>query len=326
MSVQHQYSFKVDETLHGQRLDKALSHLCTDLSRSRLQALIKEGQVSLNGINSVIASEKVELGDRLDIVMPPLQEATPKAQEIALDVVYEDEHLLVINKPVGLVVHPGAGNHDGTLVNALLHHCGDSLSGIGGVVRPGIVHRLDKDTTGLMVVAKNDFTHQGLSAQLADRSLSRVYHALVLGVLMPPMGMVDKPLGRDLKNRQKMAVTAKNSREAVTHYQSIRNYRDTLSLVECHLETGRTHQIRVHMSHMKHPLIGDPLYGAQITAVRAALKRGGYEPEVIEQILAFDRQALHAKELSFIHPATEEEMHFESDLPDDYAAILALLS
>jgi 23S rRNA pseudouridine1911/1915/1917 synthase len=319
------YSFKVDETLDGQRLDKALSTLCADLSRSRLQALIKDGQVSLNGINSVTASEKVERGDRLDIVMPPLVEAAPKAQDIALNIVYEDKDLLVINKPVGLVVHPGAGNHDGTLVNALLHHCGESLSGIGGVIRPGIVHRLDKDTTGLMVVAKNDFTHQGLSAQLADRSLSRVYYALVLGTLMPPMGMVNKPLGRDLKNRQKMAVTAKNSRDATTHYKSLHTYADTLSLVECHLESGRTHQIRVHMAHIKHPLIGDPLYGAQITAVRAALKRGGYEPEVIEKILSFDRQALHAKELSFIHPALEEEMSFESDLPDDFAELLELL-
>lgn len=323
--TQH-YTFKVDETLHGQRLDKALSTLCSDLSRSRLQALIKGGQVSLNGINDVTASEKVEAGDRLNIVMPPLVEAAPQAQNITLDIVYEDDHLLVINKPVGLVVHPGAGNHDGTLVNALLHHCGDTLSGIGGVIRPGIVHRLDKDTTGLMVVAKNDHAHQHLSAQLADRSLSRIYHALVMGTLMPPMGYIDKPIGRDLKNRQKMAITAKNSREAVTHYRVIEAFNNVLSLVECQLETGRTHQIRVHMAHNKHSLIGDPLYGAQPTAVRAALKRGGYEPEVISQIMAFERQALHAKELSFIHPASDEEMHFESELPDDFKEILRLLS
>ena len=255
-----------------------------------------------------------------------MQEASPQAQDIKLDIVYEDEHMLVINKPVGLVVHPGAGNHDGTLVNALLYHCGDSLSGIGGVVRPGIVHRLDKDTSGLMVVAKNDKAHQGLSEQLSDRSLSRVYLALVLGVPMPPSGCVDKPIGRDPRNRQKMAILAKNSREAQTHYKVKTNYHDALALLECRLQTGRTHQIRVHMGHIKLPLVGDPLYGPQPTALRAALKKAGYEKDDIESIVAFGRQALHATEISFVHPVTAKRMSFNASPPDDFSNILNILN
>lgn len=316
--------FIVSDEFDGQRLDKALSGLCEDLSRARVQALIKEGQVKINGF-SASASEKVDRGDVLDVVVPPVQEAEPQPENIPLDIVYEDDDLLVINKPAGLVVHPGAGNYDGTLVNALLYHCGGSLSGIGGVARPGIVHRLDKDTSGLLVAAKNDRAHQGLSSQLADRSLSRIYYALVLGVPMPPAGVVDKPIGRDPKNRQKMAVTSKNSREAQTAYQVAAEYRNVLSLIQCSLHTGRTHQIRVHMAQIKFPLIGDPLYGTQPTALRAALKKAGYEPEVMDAVLAFGRQALHAAEISFIHPMTEEEMHFESELPDDFSNLLKIL-
>lgn len=318
-------NFKVGEDQSGQRLDKALSFYCADISRARLQSLIKGGQVSVNGIAETRASEKIDQGDRLCVLIPPAQEASPQAQNIQLDIVYEDEHMLVINKPVGLVVHPGAGNHDGTLVNALLYHCGDSLSGIGGVVRPGIVHRLDKDTSGLMVVAKNDKAHQGLSEQLSDRSLSRVYLALVLGVPMPPSGCVDKPIGRDPRNRQKMAILAKNSREAQTYYKVKTNYHDALALLECRLQTGRTHQIRVHMGHIKLPLVGDPLYGPQPTALRAALKKAGYEKEDIESIVAFGRQALHATEISFIHPVTEKRMSFDVPPPDDFSNILKML-
>lgn len=316
---------KVDEAQSGARLDKALSALHEDLSRARIQSLIKDGKVRINGFAADGASERVKKGDVIEIAIPPLQEAQPQAQNIALDIVYEDDDLLVLNKPAGLVVHPGAGNHGGTLVNALLHHCGASLSGIGGVIRPGIVHRLDKDTTGLMIVAKNDFTHQGLSAQLAERTLGRIYIAVVCGILMPPMGVVDKPLGRDLKNRQKMAITSKNSREAQTHYKVLQQFRDTFSLVECMLETGRTHQIRVHMTHLKAPLIGDPLYTIQQTALRAALKKVGYAEEVQDYVLNFPRQALHAKEIHFIHPRSEEEMSFESDPPEDVFKLLKLL-
>ncbi len=318
-------SYTVEEEQNGQRLDKALSMLCEDLSRARVQALIKEGQVLVNGLAAIGVSEKIETGDVLQVTIPPLVEASPQPQDIALDVVYEDDDMLVINKPAGLVVHPGAGNHDGTLVNALLHHCGDSLSGIGGVIRPGIVHRLDKDTTGLLVVAKHDRAHQGLSDQLSDRSLSRIYYALVLGVPMPPMGVVNKPIGRDLKNRQKMAVTAKNSREAQTAYKVVESYNKALSLIQCQLHTGRTHQIRVHMAQIKLPLVGDPLYGPQQTALRAAMKKAGYEPEIVESALNFGRQALHAAEISFIHPMSGEEMSFEAEMPDDMANLLKSL-
>lgn len=320
------YSYTVPDDCDGQRLDKVLSQLCDELSRARIQALIKEGQVRVNTIVENKGSEKVESGDKLSIQVPEAKEAEPEAQDIPLDIIYEDDDLLVINKPVGLVVHPGAGNHDGTLVNALLHYCGDSLSGIGGVIRPGIVHRLDKDTSGLMVVAKNDIAHQGLSAQLSDRSLSRVYHALVLGTLMPPSGIVDKPIGRDGRNRQKMSVTGKNSREAITEYKSLQSFRDAVSLVECRLQTGRTHQIRVHMAHKKFPLVGDPTYGPQATALRAALKRSGYEPEDIEEIMNFPRQALHAKEISFVHPRSGETLSFETDYSFDLLNLLKILN
>lgn len=318
-------TFSIDSYYDGVRLDKALTELCEDLSRARIQALIKDGQVSVNGFVEKSASIKIEEADEVVIIIPEVVEATPRAENIPLNIVYEDDHLLVINKPAGLVVHPGAGNWDGTLVNALLHHCGDSLSGIGGVARPGIVHRLDKDTSGLMIVAKNDKAHAGLSEQLSDRSLSRVYHALVFGTMMPITGVIDKPLGRDLKNRQKMAVTAKNSKEAITNYKVLKEYRGALSLVECKLETGRTHQIRVHMAHKKHPLIGDPLYGGQPTAIRAGLKKAEYDPAKIEEVIAFPRQALHAKSISFIHPILDEEFSFDSDYADDFSNLLNLL-
>lgn len=316
------HTFEIENMHDGLRLDKALTELCVDLSRARIQSLIKDGQIQVNGFIEKSASSKVDRGDEVTIIIPEIVEAAPKAENIALDIVFEDKHLLVINKPIGLVVHPGAGNWDGTLVNALLHHCGDSLSGIGGVARPGIVHRLDKDTSGLMIVAKHDKAHIGLSEQLSDRSLSRVYHALVFGTLMPMSGEIDKPIGRDLKNRQKMAVTAKNSKEAITNYKVLKEYRGALSLVECKLQTGRTHQIRVHMAHKKHPLIGDPLYGGQPTAIRAGLKKAQYDPELIENVINFPRQALHAKSISFIHPISDEFMSFDSDYADDFSNLL----
>lgn len=317
--------FKIEASDDGKRLDKVLSALCEDLSRGRLQTLIKEEKIKINDIVETSASIKAEVGDVITITVPDVVEALPQPQDISLNIVYEDDDLLVINKPVGLVVHPGAGNHDSTLVNALLHYCGESLSGIGGVARPGIVHRLDKDTSGLMVVAKNDKAHTGLSEQLSDRSLTRIYHAIVLGSPMPPAGTIDKPIGRDLKNRQKMAITSKNARDAITHYKVIENFNDVLSLVECKLQTGRTHQIRVHMAHQKYPLIGDNLYGPQVTALRAGLKKGGYEPEIIDEIMGLKRQALHAKAISFIHPCTNERLSFDSEYPQDVSKVLNLL-
>lgn len=309
----------------GQRLDKILAILCTDFSRSRLQDLIASGQVRVNDRLCKTASSKISTGDVIDIAIPPPAPAAPAPENIPLDILYEDDDLLVINKQAGLVVHPGAGNRAGTLVNALLAHCGDSLSGIGGVARPGIVHRLDKDTSGLMVAAKNDRAHKGLAAQLEDRSLHRLYHALVLKIPFPPTGRVDAPIGRHPKNRLKMAVLRQGGREAATNFRLLENYRDALALIECTLETGRTHQIRVHMDHAGHPLIGDPLYGPQATAVKAALDRAACPPETAREILGFPRQALHAAGISFTHPGSGKTMNFEIHPPQDLSKVLKLL-
>jgi 23S rRNA pseudouridine1911/1915/1917 synthase len=317
---------KIPEEMAGNRLDKALSLLLPEFSRARLQALLKGGHVTLGGVTCEKLSVKVKAGDRISLVLPPLEEADPEAQDIALDVVYEDEHLLVINKPAGLVVHPGAGNHDGTLVNALLHHCGASLSGIGGVARPGIVHRIDKDTSGLLVVAKHDRAHRHLSEQLVERTLSRVYLAIVFKTPVPKKGSVNIPLARDSGNRLKMAINRRTGREAQTDYLVLQDFEGALSLVQCKLHSGRTHQIRVHMQSLGHPLIGDPMYGPQRNAVEAAMKKAGFEPEQIEAALALKRQALHAASISFIHPETEEWVEFEAPLPEDLANLLEILS
>lgn len=313
------------------RLDKILAEMVSDMqegiSRSRLKNLILEGRVLLNDKICPDPSMTIGEGDRVELAIPPPIDAEPEAENIPLDIVYEDEDLLVINKQAGLVVHPGTGNHTGTLVNALLYHCGDELSGIGGVKRPGIVHRLDKDTSGLMMVAKSDRAHQGLAAQLADRSLSRIYTALVWKMPTPIKGIIDVPIGRHQANRLKMSVRShKMGREAQTHYLREETFNDVVSRVLCQLETGRTHQIRVHMQHFGHPLLGDPVYGLPAQEQRSLLNRGGYDEEVRDQILAFPRQALHAGEIHFIHPVTDEEMSFEAPLPDDMAELLKLLN
>lgn len=316
----------VSEECSGLRFDKAFSELVEDLTRSRAQSLIKQGAVHLNGLICKDTSRKVMKGESIEFIMPELEEAEPEPENIPLDIVYEDDDLLVLNKQVGLVVHPGAGNWSGTLVNALLYHCGDSLSGIGGVMRPGIVHRLDKETSGLMVVAKHDKAHKGLASQLEDRSLSRVYKALVLKVPTPVKGTVDQPIGRDPRNRLKMAIRGAGGKDARTHYLVKENYKDACSLVECKLESGRTHQIRVHMEAIKHPLIGDPLYGPQKTAVESALKKGGFDQSVIDLVHAFPRQALHAQYLSFIHPITGDVHDYEGEMPSDFSALLRSFS
>lgn len=310
----------------GVRLDRAVASLFPDYSRTRLQGLIDAGECLVNNQICKTPSRKMEMGDVVILSLPPLVDADPQPENIPLEIVYEDDDLLVINKPVGMVVHPAVGHQTGTLVNALLYHCGEGLSGINGVKRPGIVHRLDKDTSGLMMVAKNDFAHHSLSEQLQDRSLSRVYLALVLGIPFPPRGRVETMIGRHQSNRLKMAVHSNAGRDAATNYAVVETYRNVLSLVECQLETGRTHQIRVHMEHIGHPLIGDALYGAQTTKVTAKLKKAEFEDDVKAAILGFPHQALHAKEISFIHPRTEEEMHFESELPDDMAALIEAIS
>jgi 23S rRNA pseudouridine1911/1915/1917 synthase len=308
-----QIELTISPALAGQRLDKALTMLAAEiggdqpLSRARLQALLAEEQITLNGKPATDVSRKVKEGDTYTLHLPPPEAAKPKAQKIALAIIYEDKDVLVINKPAGLVVHPAPGNRDQTLVNALLAHCGKSLSGIGGVARPGIVHRLDKETSGLMVVAKNDLAHQNLSAQFADRSLSRTYHALVHGVPPIRMGVVDAPIGRDTRDRKKMAVTGKG-KPARTRYKILEIFHET-ALVECNLETGRTHQIRVHMAHLKHPVIGDPTYG------RGRAKK----------FYDFPRQALHAAAIKFIHPRTGKTLSFTAPLPKDMQAFLKKL-
>ena len=318
-------TIEVPAEYNNQRADKVLSALCDDLSRSRLQSLIKDGVVLLNNEPLKTASFKVGEGDVLSLSIPEPVEADPQPENIPLDIVYEDDDMLVVNKQVGLVVHPGAGNWSGTMVNALLYHCGDTLSGIGGVIRPGIVHRLDKDTSGLILVAKNDYAHQALAAQLEDRSLSRVYYALVTGVPMPVKGVVERPIGRHRHHRLKMSVMSSAPRDARTHYKVIESFGEACSLVECRLETGRTHQIRVHMEALGYPLVGDALYGPQPTLLKSKLEKGKYASEIIDEILKFSRQALHAKALKCVHPRTGEKLSFDAPEPDDFSNLLKLL-
>ncbi len=319
---ENKLSYIVAEGRVGLRADKYLSGVCDELSRSRIQGLISDGQVMFNDAVLKTPSVKVAEGDTFSVCVPAPAPSEPEAENIPLDIVYEDDDLLVINKAAGMVVHPGAGNWNGTLVNALLHHCGDSLSGIGGVVRPGIVHRLDKDTSGLMMVAKNDHAHKYLSEQLADRTLSRIYHAIVFDVPIPIKGSVNRPIGRHRHNRLKMSVMSNAPRDACTHYKVLKNYKDACALLECKLESGRTHQIRVHMEAIGHPVLGDSVYGVQQTALIAKMKKAGYPNDLIKEFIEFPRQMLHATRISFIHPSTKEEMIFECDAPDDISKLL----
>ena len=307
----------------GQRLDKFCADLFPDLSRERVKQLIANGGISVKG-EKLKPSTKVEAGWVIKCEIPDAEDATPQPEDIPLNILYEDDDLIVINKTAGMVVHPASGNWTATLVNALLYHCGETLSGIGGIKRPGIVHRLDKDTSGVMLVAKNDHSHAHLSAQLADRSLSRVYLALVWDVPIPPVGTIDIAIGRDHKNRLKQAVKrgdANISRHAITHYKLLQNFDDAMSLVECKLQTGRTHQIRVHMQAKGHPLVGDPMYGAQKTLQISRAERLSDKYNKTD-VLEFPRQALHAHEIKFIHPRTNEEMHFKCPLPKDICKII----
>jgi 23S rRNA pseudouridine1911/1915/1917 synthase len=310
----------------GSRLDSYLAGAVADLSRSRAKALILEGHVSVGGATIVEPKRPVKLGEVLTVNLPPPEPAIPAPERIPLSIVYEDDDLIVIDKPAGLVVHPAAGNHSGTLVNALIAHCGENLSGIGGVARPGIVHRLDKDTTGLMVVAKTDRAHRGLSAQFADHGrtgpLERGYRALVWGAPTVSEGTIDAALARSRLNREKMAVVKTGGRQAITHFRVEARYgqkgKDPVaSLLDCRLETGRTHQIRVHLAAIGYPLIGDRTYGAGFLTKAATLT----EP-ARGHAASFPRQALHAWLLKFEHPATGDEMRFESPLPADMAKLI----
>jgi 23S rRNA pseudouridine1911/1915/1917 synthase len=308
------------------RLDRFLSACLPELSRTRIQSLLKQGHVASGGATIVDAKYRVKPGERFTLDVPPPAPAEPGAEAIPLKVVSEDDDLIVIDKPAGLVVHPGAGHGSGTLVNALIAHCGASLSGIGGVARPGIVHRLDKDTTGLLVVAKTDRAHKALAAQFADHGrtgpLERGYMALVWGSPPRATGTIDAPLGRSTRNREKVEVKRDGGREAVTHYRVVERYgpkeRPLAALVECRLETGRTHQIRVHLASIGHPVIGDRAYGAGFATTASLLT----EP-ARSLAAAFPRQALHACLLAFEHPETGAEMRFKSDLPEDMAGLVA---
>ncbi|MBR1455523.1 MAG: RluA family pseudouridine synthase [Oscillospiraceae bacterium] len=289
----------------GERIDALLARTMEGLSRSQAQRLLEAGAVLLNGMPAK-KNTLSRAGDLLEVRMPAAEDVPLLAQDIPLDVVYEDGDVIVVNKPRGLVVHPAPGHPDGTLVNALLFHCGASLSGVGGEKRPGIVHRIDKDTSGLLIAAKNDFAHRALAAQLADRSLSRIYEAVVRGGFREDRGTVDRPIGRHPADRKRMAVTEKHARPAVTHWEVLARYQG-YTHVRCRLETGRTHQIRVHMASIGHPLLGDAVYGAP-------------SPEK-----GLEGQCLHARELKFIHPRSGEPVRLTTPLPDYFTGVLSRL-
>jgi 23S rRNA pseudouridine1911/1915/1917 synthase len=294
------------------RLDKALAE-ASGLSRARVQALIAEGQVEIGGNRASSPSAKTTPGAHFRIAVPEATQPDAQPEDIPLTIVFEDQHLVVVDKRAGMVVHPAAGNREGTLVNALLHHCKGALSGIGGVARPGIVHRIDKDTSGLLVVAKSDAAHEGLAAQFAAHSVHRRYIAVCAGHPSPAKGRIEARIGRSDGNRKKMAVLGKDSsrgKHAITHY-SVLERLDHAAVVECRLETGRTHQVRVHCASIGHALLGDPLYGSTPRAIRPLISQ-----------MEFNRQALHARELGFTHPVTGEILSFSSDLPADMAELI----
>ena len=300
------YSFEVKTENGGERLDKFLTNELENFTRSAVQKIIENEGVTKGG-KPLDKNYKVRTGDMIEVTIPDAKPLEAKPENIPLDIVYEDGDLLVVNKPKGMVVHPANGNYSGTLVNALLYHCKDSLSGINGVIRPGIVHRIDKDTSGLLIVAKNDLAHIGLASQIKDHSFERAYEAVVYGNIKEDSGTVNQPIGRNPNDRKKMAVTLKNSKNATTHYEVIKRYGD-FTHIRCTLETGRTHQIRVHMAYIGHPVAGDTVYG-----VKKPIKELG-------------GQCLHAKKIGFTHPITGEYLEFESELPEYFKKFLRRIS
>ena len=297
-----EYNFTVLPERSGERIDKFIGANVEELSRSSAAALIDSGSVTVNG-KSVAKNYKTRNGDKITVNVPEPKELETEPENIPLDIVYEDGDLLVVNKPKGMVVHPAPGNYSGTLVNALLYHCKDSLSGINGVLRPGIVHRIDKDTSGLLIVAKNDKAHIGLAEQIKEHSFTREYEAVVYGKLKDPTGTVDAPIGRHKTDRKKMCVTPNNSKNAVTHYRVI-DYNNGFSHIALKLETGRTHQIRVHMAYIGHPVAGDSVYGPS------------------KVIASLNGQCLHAKKIGFVHPISGKELFFDSQLPEYFNEFL----
>ena len=304
----------------GQRADRFLADAIGTLSRSRVKALIEAGHVTRDGRAITEPAEPVRPGATSAVTPPPTVAATPEAQSIPFPILYEDRDLLVLDKPAGLVVHPAPGNEDGTLVNALLAHCGDSLPGIGGERRPGIVHRLDRETSGVMVVAKTEQALAALSAAFAARDLDREYVALAWGIATPPAGDIEGAIGRDPKDRKRMAIVSRGGKPALTHYSTRRVYGGSVSLLECRLATGRTHQIRVHLASTGHPVVGDPVYLRRVPSVSKSLA----EP-LRRQLLDFPRQALHARLLGFNHPRTGKNLRFETVPPADFQVLLDAL-
>ncbi len=311
---ENQYDIYIEENLNGTRLDVVLSFSVPEISRSFVQKLIEGGSVTVDGRPCFLKKEKVKTGQIVSVVVPKPEEIEIKAENIPLDIVYEDDDVLVVNKPAGMVVHPAVGNYEGTLVNAVMYHCRGSLSSINGVIRPGIVHRIDKDTSGLLMIAKNDFAHNSLAEQLAEHSITRVYNALVHDNFIEDEGTVDVPIGRDTKNRLRQSVFAyengmvpRGAKKAVTNYRVLKRY-GRFTLIEARLLTGRTHQIRVHMAYLKHPLVGDTVYGPKKSALGA--DKG---------------QLLCARVLGFVHPRNGEYMEFDVPLPDDFKAVLKKL-
>ena len=297
------YNFVINDEQQSTRIDLVLSLQLQEVSRNFVQKLLEKGAVTVNGKVCDSKKYKVNEGDEIEITVPEPEELKIEAENIPLDIVYEDDDLMVVNKPRGMVVHPAVGNENGTLVNAIMYHCGDRLSSINGVIRPGIVHRIDKDTSGLLMIAKNDMAHESLSQQLAEHSITRRYEALVFNNFNEDEGTVDAPIGRDPKNRLKQAVTSQNSKHAVTHWRVLERF-GKYTLVEAKLETGRTHQIRVHMSYIKHPLVGDFVYGPS------------------KQPFSVEGQLLHAKILGFVHPRTGQYMEFERPRPEIFEETL----
>jgi 23S rRNA pseudouridine1911/1915/1917 synthase len=320
MSELRVFKFMVGEEESGERVDSWLAGQIPELSRSRIQKALREGEVLIGGIPARKPSRRVRGGESVEIRFSPPKPLAVLPEEIPLDIVYEDEGLLVVNKTAGMVVHPAPGNETGTLVNALLAHCGD-LSGIGGWLRPGIVHRLDAQTTGLLVVAKRDEVHIALSRQLMERTVSRIYQALVWGRMPADEGEINAPIGRSRSDRKKMAVVTQGGRDAVTYYSVLDTF-PPLQYIKLKLGTGRTHQIRVHLAHVGHPVFGDPDYGGR------KLRKGNLPKEEAElgskALSLIDRQALHAGRLSFFHPLLGKEMTFEAPLPDDFRAVLEM--
>lgn len=300
-------NYIVEENDCDKRLDKFLSDKMPDMSRSYIQRQIKDGKVSVNG-KKVKSGYKLEVKDEVTLIIEPLKELTIEPENIPLDIIYEDEDIIVINKPKQMVVHPAPGHYSGTIVNALLYHCKDSLSGINGVLRPGIVHRIDQDTTGVIVACKNDYAHRFIAEQLKVHSITRTYHAIVCNHVKEENGTIESTIGRHPVDRKKMAMNVKNGKRAVTHYKVIDNLNNKYTYIECRLETGRTHQIRVHMASIGNPILGDKVYGPS----KCPYKLTG--------------QTLHAKTLGFIHPTTKKYIEFDAPLPDYFKELLIKLS